>query len=220
MEASTLIDPRVAVEAETVVPLVAHGPLEHGTYEAGEEGRKVTRCRLYRNLECADHQGTHEALKPYQPSGRFRIPFTVWIDPEGNKLFRRDGWRRPDEFLLDIRLALDKVPGPRRSRAEYAAIVKPLDEAAAALAAERFGEAAAKFEEARGPDVAESRRIAQAGLDDIRRRGETLLAGAQASLKAGSLKKARPTLELLAREFQRFDSGREAAELLRSFPRP
>src|SRR5688572_3798183 len=167
MEASTLIDPRVVDAAVSVVPVVAHGPLEHGTFQSLENGRMVTRCRLYRNLECGDHQATHDYLLPYQPKGRFRIPFTVWIDPEGNQLFRRDGWRRPTEFLLDIRLAIEKVKGPSRSRAEYHALIKPLDEAKAAMTERRFAAAASRFEAVRKSSSPEVRAAAEAGLEEI-----------------------------------------------------
>src|SRR5687767_12546277 len=176
MEASTLIDPRVAEAATTVVPVVAHGPLEHGTFETVENGRTVTRCKLYRNLECAEHQATHEGLKPYQGTGRFRIPFTVWIDPEGNKLFRRDGWRRPDEFLYDIRLAIEKVKGPSLTRPQYAALIKPLDEAREAIAARRFAVAASRFKEIQSAESPAIRAAAEAGLEEIRATGATLLA--------------------------------------------
>jgi hypothetical protein len=220
MEASTLIDPRVAEAALTVVPVVAHGPLEHGTFETVENGRTVTRCKLYRNLECAEHQATHEGLKPYQGTGRFRIPFTVWIDPEGNKLFRRDGWRRPDEFLYDIRLAIEKVKGPSLTRAEYFAIIRPLDEAKAALAARRFALAAAKFESIRSSASPDARAAAEAGLGEIRATGATLLAAAKAALKGGRIRQARPALDELAREFGAFDSGREAVKLFADVPCP
>ena len=221
MEASTLIDVRVIDAATTVVPVVAHGPLEHGTFETREDGRAVTRCRLYRNLECGEHQGTHEALKPYQKSGRFRIPFTVWIDPEGNQLFRKDGWRRPEEFLLDIRTALEKVPGTRRTREEFAALVKPLDEGREALSSRRYAEAAAKFEEAARPDAPEMiRRAAEEGLKEIRTTGEAIVAAAKGALKGGRNRQARPALDLAARQFPSLECGKEALELIRKLPFP
>jgi hypothetical protein len=220
MEASTLIDPKIVDACTAVVGVVAHGPLEHGTYEAMENGGSVTRCKLYRNLECAEHQATHEALKPYQGPGRFRIPFTVWIDPEGNKLFRRDGWRRPDEFLLDMRLALEKVPGRRRSKADYTTLVKPLDEAVAALAAKRYGEAAAKFDEASKPEVAEVRRLAEEGLKEVRAFADSVLAAAKSALKAGRTRQARPALDMLARQFATLECGREALDLVKKLPFP
>lgn len=220
MEASTLIDPRVVDAAATVVPVVAHGPLEHGTFQALENGRMVTRCRLYRNLECGEHQATHDFLLPYQPKGRFRIPFTVWIDPEGNQLFRRDGWRRPTEFLFDIRLAIEKVKGPSRSRAEYAALVKPLDEARAALNQQRYAEAAARFEEAGRAEAPEVRAAAEEGLKEIRTVGDRLVAAARAAVKAGRIRQARPALDLAARQFPSLDSGREAVELIKKLPFP
>ena len=220
MEASTLIDPRIVEAATTVVPVVTHGPLEHGTYETIVDGRTVARCRLYRNLECSEHGATEEALKPYQAAGRFRIPFTVWIGLDGRTLFRRDGWRRPEEFLHDIRVALEKIPGPSRSRDEYAALVKPLDEGFAALLAERYAEAAGKFEEARQPDVAEVRREAETGLREIRIRGDAILAAAKAALKAGRLRQARPALDLAAREFPALECGREAVEEIKKLPFP
>lgn len=220
MEASTLIDPKIAEAVEAVVPVVAHGPLEHGTYEETVDGRTVARCKLYRNLECADHQATHEALKPYQGAGRFRIPFTVWIDPEGKRLFRRDGWRRPDEFLLDMRFALEQVKGPRLSKADFTAFVKPLDEGFAALAAQQYAEAAAKFEEARKPDVAEIRRSAEAGLKQILEFGDSILKAAKVALKAGRAGQARPALDMVAREFPALECGREALDLVRKLPFP
>ena len=216
MEASTLIDPKVVEACTTVVPVVAHGPLEHGTFEAKENGVAVTRCKLYRNLECSDHQETHEALKPYQPAGRFRIPFTVWIDPDGKQLFRRDGWRRPEQFLLDMRTALEKVPGPRRSRADYQALVRPLDEGLAAMAAERWGEAAEKLEAARKTDVALVRDPAEAALKEIKARGDAYWKAAKSAWTSKREKEARPVLEMLAREFTRFECGRLAADLLKS----
>ncbi|HEY3227023.1 MAG TPA: hypothetical protein VGK61_08535 [Planctomycetota bacterium] len=219
MEASTLVDPRAIEATEDFVPVVAHGPLEHGTYQAEENGRKVARCRLYRNLECVEHQLTHEALKAYLKDPRFRIPILIWIDPDGKEIFRRSGWRRPEEFLSDLRRAEAKVPGPRRSRAEARVLVRPLDEAVVALSAQRFAEAAAKFEEAGRPDVEVVRREAKAGLDAIRARGEEMLEGARSSLKAGSVRRARPILELLVREFPAFDCGRQAAELLQTLPK-
>jgi hypothetical protein len=219
MEASTLVLPLTVAASEEIVSVVAHGPLEHGTVDVEEGGRKVARCKLYRNLECSEHQATHEALKQYLKDRRFRIPVEIWIDPEGKELFRYYGWRRPEQFLRDMNEALAKVKGPRLSKAEYRSLVKPLDEAQAALAAERYGEAAAKFEEARRPDAAEIRRDAEAGLGEIRARGEAILRQAKGSLKAGSARKARPNLELLAREFPSFDSGRQAAELLKSLPK-
>ena len=220
MEASTLIDPKIAEAVEAVVPVVAHGPLEHGTYDTTVDGRSVARCRLYRNLECSEHQATHEALKPYQGAGRFRIPFTVWIDPEGNKLFRRDGWRRPEEFHFDMRLALEKVPGKRLSKAEFTAFIKPLDEGFADLAAQRYAQAAAKFEEARKPDVAEIRRSAEAGLKQILDFGDSILKAAKVALKAGHAGQARPALDLVAREFPGLECGREALDLVRKLPFP
>ncbi|HTF56329.1 MAG TPA: hypothetical protein VK661_03600 [Planctomycetota bacterium] len=219
MEASTLVDPRAIVATEDFVPVVAHGPLEHGTYQAEEDGRKVARCRLYRNLECVEHQNTHEALKAYLKDPRFRIPIMIWIDPEGKEIHRRYGWRRPEEFLSDLRKAEAKVPGPRRSRAEARALLKSLDEALAAQAAQRYAEATAKFEEAGRPEVEVIRREAKAGLESIRKLGEEMLASAQVSLKSGSVRRARPTLELLVLEFPAFDSGRQAAELLKTLPK-
>lgn len=216
MEASTLIDPQVAEACTTVVPVVAHGPLEHGTFETIEDGKPVTRCRLYRNLECSEHQGTHEALKPYQEKGRFRIPFTVWIDPSGKQIFRRDGWRKPEEFLFDIRLGLEKVPGPRRTRAEYAALVKPLDEGLAALAAERWGEAAEKLDKARKTDVPQVKEPAEAGLKELQARGDAYWKAAKTAWGSKKEKEARPLLQMLSREFSLFECGRLAADLLKS----
>jgi hypothetical protein len=219
MEASTLIDRKSSTPA-TVVPLVAHGPLEHGTFETRENGVAVTRCRLYRNLECGEHQGTHEALKPYQGPGRFRIPFTVWIDPDGKQSFRRDGWRRPEQFLLDMRNALEKVAGPHRTREEFAALVKPLDEARAALSSKRYAEAAAKFEEAARTDVPEVRSAADAGLQEIRTMGDTIVAAAKGALKGGRTRQARPALDMAARNFPSLECGKEALELIRKLPFP
>jgi hypothetical protein len=220
MEASTLIDPRVVDAATTVVPVVAHGPLEHGTFEAIENGRPVTRCRLYRNLECAEHQATHDALFPYQPKGRFRIPFTVWIDPEGKQIFRRDGWRRPDEFLYDIRLALEKVKGPRRSKADYLSLVKPLDDGLAALAVQDFHAAAVNLEKARGADVPEIRDPAEAGLQQIESTAEKILAKAKSALKAGRTPHARQGLDFAARQFPTLETGKEALKLMQELPFP
>ena len=143
----------------------------------------------------------------------------IWIDPDGKELFRRSGWRRPEEFLSDLRRASAMVPGPRRTQAEALALLKALDEGQAALAAEKFAEAAAKFEEAAKPDVDVIRKEAKAALDAMRKRGDEMLAGAQGSLKAGSVRRARPLLELLAREFPAFDCGREAANLLQRLPK-
>ncbi len=216
MEASTLIDPRVVDACTTVVPVVAHGPLEHGTFETREDGHSVTRCRLYRNLECAEHQATHEALKPYQEKGRFRIPFTVWIDPDGKQLFRRDGWRRPDEFLFDIRLGLEKVPGARRSRAEYRALIWPLDEGMASMAAERWGEAAVKLDTARKSDVPLVRDPAETAFKEIQARGDAYWKAAKSAWSSKREKEARPVLEMLVREFSLFECGRLAKDLLKS----
>ena len=220
MEASTLIEPKITEAVTTVVPVVAHGPLEHGTYEATVDGKTVARCRLYRNLECHEHVATHDGLKPYQGTGRFRIPFTVWIDPEGKQLFRRDGWRRPDEFMLDIRTALEKVTGARKSKAEYTALVKPLDEGSAALAAQRYAEAAEKFEQAKNTEVEDVRRAAEAGLAQVRAFGDAVLTAAKAALKAGRTRQARPALDTLARELPNLPCGREALDLLRKLPFP
>jgi hypothetical protein len=220
MEASTLIDPRVVEAVTAVVPVVAHGPLEHGTFETQEDGRPVTRCRLYRNLECSDHQATHEFLPPYQPKGRFRIPFTVWIDPDGKQLFRRDGWRRPEEFMLDIRLALEKLGGTHLSKAEYLALVKPLDEGRAALAANRYAEAAAKFEEAAKADALEVKASATEGLKEIRQVGDGILKAAKTALKSGRTGQARTGLDILARQFPTLECGREGLELVKALPLP
>ena len=143
----------------------------------------------------------------------------IWVEPDGKELFRRSGWRRPEEFLSDLRRASAMVPGPRRSKAEALALLKALEEGQAALAAGKFAEAASKLEEAAKPDVEVIRGEAKAALDSIRTRGDEMLAGAQASLKAGSVRRARPLLELLAREFPAFDCGREAAKLLQANPR-
>jgi hypothetical protein len=220
MEASTLIDPRVVDAATSVVPVVAHGPLEHGTFQAVENGRTVTRCRLYRNLECAEHQATHDALLPYQAKGRFRIPFTVWIDPEGKQLFRRDGWRRPDEFLFDIRHALGMVKGTRRSKAEYILLVKPLDDGLAALAAQDYNTAALNLEKARECGVAEISGQAMEGLAEIRRAAVVILARGKNALKAGRAAHARAALDTAARHFGAIEAGREALSLIRTLPFP
>jgi len=216
MEASTLIDPVVAEACASIVPIVAHGPLEHGTFETVEDGKTVTRCRLYRNLECAEHQRTHEALKPYQEKGRFRIPFMVWIDPDGKQIFRRDGWRKPEEFLFDMRLGLEKVTGTRRTRAEYAAIVKPLDDGLAAMAAEKWGEATEHLSKASKSGIAIVQQPADAALAEIKARGELYWKAAKAAWDAKRTNDARPVLELLAKEFSFFETGRLASDLLRS----
>ena len=216
MEASTLIDPRIVDAVTGVVPVVAHGPLEHGTFQAMEDGRAVTRCRLYRNLDCSEHQATHEFLFPYQPKGRFRIPFTVWIDPEGKQLFRRDGWRKPEEFLFDIRQGLEKVPGPHMTKADYASLVKPLDEGLAAMAAEKWGEAAEKLDKARKSEVPKVKDPAEAAFKELQARGDAYWTAAKRAWNSKKEKDARPILLMLAREFSIFECGRLAAELLKS----
>ncbi|MBI4565692.1 MAG: hypothetical protein HY716_13440 [Planctomycetes bacterium] len=219
MEQRTLPEPRVIEASEEAVLLVAHGPMDHERHEVQEGGRTVTRCGLYPNLECEDHKRSEEALGPYL-RGTYRIPIMIWIDAEGKERFRRSGFRPPEEFIKDLRQALDQIPGPRISKSEYAALVRPLDEALAARGGERWKEAAEKFAEAaRGSNEA-VRREAEAGLQELRAKGEALLQEAEAQAKAGWLDVARATLNLLAQEFSALECGAKAAERVRELGDP
>src|SRR5262245_3151757 len=116
MEASTLVDEKVIEDTAAIVAFVAHGPMDHPKIEVEEGGKKVTRCGLYPNLECADHKRGSEVVGRYI-QGRFRLPSMIWVDGDGKELFRKPGYRRPAEFLTDMKNALAKLPGKRVEKA-------------------------------------------------------------------------------------------------------
>ncbi len=214
MESSTLVDLETIDASASVVCVVAHGPMEHGTMEVEEDGKKVRRCSLYPNLDCAEHDANSPFVGNYI-QGRYRIPASFWLDGDGKELFRKLGYRRPLELQRDMRDALAKLPGPRLPAAEYRAIRKALDAGRAALDAGRWGEAMARFRSVPKGAPAILRGQADAALAELRGNAERMLGEADVLRKGKDLDGAKALLKTVATDFAGTPEGDSAAARLK-----
>jgi len=215
MESSTLPDDGVINATADIVAVASHIDKDHGTIEVAENGRKVTRCKIYPNLTCEDHERTSEVGKAYL-KGRFAAPVSLWCDPAGKELFRHYGFRRPEVFLNDLKSALEKVPGPRVAKADYDRQGPHLLEGEKALREFRYKAAIASLTSAGAGKVDVIRKAAEAHLSAIRKTGDEILQRARRHVDHGRNAQAKDLLILLSDEFGALECGRLAAELLKT----
>ncbi len=217
MESSTLPDPAFAAAAADFVAFAGDTARTHVAVERIVDGKPVSRCPVYPNLTCLEHQKAADVAGLWI-RGRYPTPTVIWSDGSGKELIRRGGVRKTDEVVQDARNLLAKLPGPRASREDYQAVGPAFRDAEAALVAERYDEAIRKFGLAVAGRVPALKAAAEEALAGIRRTGDKLLGEGRAYLDAGETKEARRYLDLLSREFAALDCGRQAAELLKSIP--
>jgi hypothetical protein len=213
MESSTLPNDEVIDATADIVAVASHLDKDHGTYEAVENGRKVSRCKIYPNLTCDDHERTARVGGLYI-KGRFAAPVSIWCDSTGKETSRHFGFRQPEVFLKDLKAALEKVPGPRVSKADYDRQGPPLLEGERALAEGQYKSAIAGLTKAADGKMEAIRKAAEIHLAEVRKTGEDLLARARRHIDRGQTKSARSLLTYLAEEFGALECGRVSAELL------
>ena len=214
MESSTLVDLKFIEATDDVVALVAHGPMDHGRTEVEENGVKVTRCDLYPNLECAEHERNSEVLLKYF-NGRFRLPHMIFCDGDGKELFRRGGYRRPDELRKDLRDAIAKMPGKKLTRDEYKPLASAFDAGLAAANAMKWVEAAEKLRPLATNGPAGMKEKAAEVLGQMKELADAQFAAGRDLVAAKRLDDARRQLKEVADNYPSFESGAEAAALLK-----
>lgn len=214
MESSTLIDAAVVKASETFVALVAHGPTDHPKLEVEEGGRKVERCGLYPNLDCSDHVAAGAVVADLF-KGRFRLPSMVWVDGDGRELFRKAGYRRPEEMLKDLRDARAKVPGPTLGRAEYRAQQAAIEEGVAAAEAGKWRDAVRRLTSLPGKPTEAMKQRADAALAEVKAVGEQRLLEAQETMANRDRAEGLALLKAVAEDFEGLDPGTKAAALLK-----
>jgi hypothetical protein len=214
MESSTLPDTQVIAASTDMVGVASHIDNDHGTTEVTENGRKVTRCKIYPNISCEDHMRTAEVGKLYL-KGRFAAPVSLWCDPAGKELFRKYGFRQPEVFQADLKEALGKVSGTRIAKSEYDQQARPLEEGEAALKSGKYKAAIEAFTAAAKGKIEGLRKAAEGALGNLKSTAVTMLDRARRALEAGKSDRAREMLVYLADEFGALEAGREAAELLK-----
>jgi len=214
MESSTLPDTQVIAATTDIVAVASHIDNDHGTIEVVENGRKVTRCKIYPNISCEDHVRTAEVGKLYL-SGRFAAPVSLWCDPAGKEIFRKYGFRQPDVFQSDLKEALGKVSGPRISKSDYDLQAKPLEDGETALKAGKYKAAIEAFTAASKGKIEGIRKAADTSLAGLVSAAVSMLDRAKRAVEAGKTDRAKELLKYIADEFGALDAGREASELLK-----
>ncbi|MBI4566133.1 MAG: hypothetical protein HY716_15715 [Planctomycetes bacterium] len=148
------------------------------------------------------------------------MPTVIWCDTLGKEMFRRGGnygsGAGADQIVRDLSRALDRIPGERRSRAEYETHVQPLDEGERAFTERRWNDAIKMLTSAKNGPLPALTKAADEKLSEIRKIGERLLLEAQAYLEIPEVESARERLKLLSEQFIALECGRKAAELLKS----
>lgn len=214
MESSTLPNDTVISATTDIVAVASHVDNDHKSVEVVENGVKVRRCTIYPNLKCEDHVRTSEVGMKYI-KGRFAAPVSLWCDASGKEMFRKSGFRQPENFLEDLKEALGKVPGKRVGKPEYDRQALPLEAAEAALSDGKYKSAIEGFTTASKGEIEALRKAAELGLAGVTRTGQGLLARGRSALDSGRTDQARELLKIVAEEFAALDCGREAAELLK-----
>ncbi|MBI4564796.1 MAG: hypothetical protein HY716_08920 [Planctomycetes bacterium] len=210
LEAQTLPDPQLIAASHDMVAVAAHRGRRHGTLEIGGSPR----CKIYPPLECADHERTADVGLNFL-RGRLAPPAMIWCDASGRELFKRAGYCSASQMIEDLRAALGRMPGSRIPRTTYAIQGVPLERAEKAAARRRWKEAILGFMQAREGPIARLKKAAEEGLAEIAKVGEQLLKEARAYLEISDPESALPYLKLLVEEFDSFESGRNAASLLK-----
>lgn len=214
MESSTLIDAEVVKASETIVALVAHGPTDHPKIEAVEGGRKVERCGLYPNLDCAEHVAAGAVVAELF-KGRFRLPSMVWVDGDGKELFRKAGYRRPEEMLKDLRDAQARIAGPRLSRADYRAQQSAIEEGTAAAQEGKWTEAIRKLRSVPESATEAMRRRVAAALAEVKAAGDLRLREALETIEKRGRDEGIPLLKAVAQDFAGLEPAEKAAAHLK-----
>ena len=214
MESSTLPDAQVIAATTDMVGVASHIDNDHGTIEVVENGRKVTRCKIYPSITCEDHVRTAEVGKLCL-KGRFAAPVSLWCDPAGKELFREYGFRQPEVFQEDLKKALGKVSGKRISKAEYDQQAQPLEEAETALKSGKYKAAIESFTAATQGKIEGIRKSAEASLANLKSTAASMLDRGRRALESGKPDRAKEILAYIADEFGALEAGREASELLK-----
>ncbi|MBI4563433.1 MAG: hypothetical protein HY716_01900 [Planctomycetes bacterium] len=225
MVESSIIPNDELIEASAgVVAVASVAGREHGSLETVVNGRRVSRCKVYRNLTCDDHERASAVGLKFLTSGFFEIPTVIWCDPAGKEMFRRGGSDVREgslkvyckQIIKDLHRAVEATPGQQRSRAEYEVQGLPLEEGEAAMTERRWKVAVDKLTQAKHGPFATLTKAAEEKLDQIRRIGDRLLQEAQAYLEVSEEENARERLQLLSGEFIALDCGKKAADLLKA----
>jgi len=112
MEEDTLRNARVIEMSKTFVSVVAHRDIGHGSTEAMRGRDNVMLCNDYANIPCEVHVRGWEAIRHFI-DGTFLTPTTVFCDPAGKELFRREGDPGPSTMIKLMNDALAKVSGDK-----------------------------------------------------------------------------------------------------------
>ncbi|MBI4564812.1 MAG: hypothetical protein HY716_09000 [Planctomycetes bacterium] len=213
MEVSTVPNQALIDASTDMVAIASATGREHDVIKTVVDGRDVTRCEVYRNLTCDEHERTSAIGLRFLSESSFAVPTIVWCDGAGHEMFRRGGGDAR-QIIEDLRRALEQMPGEHRSREEYEAHNRPLEEGERALVERRWKDAIDKLTTAAKGVFPSLRKVAEEKLAEIRTIGDRLLQEAQSYLEVSDGGSARERWKLLAGEFLALECGKNAAELL------
>lgn len=108
MAESSYTDPKVIAKSQLLVNVVAHNESGHGDREMMVGKEKVAICKEYYTIPCAVHKEAWKAVNKFF-SGGFKTPTTIFCDPTGKEISRREGAMASGELIKEMDKALAKA---------------------------------------------------------------------------------------------------------------
>lgn len=110
MEDTVYPDAKVIDASRNFVNVIGHREDEHGTRDVVVNKEKMTVCKVYGSIACEVHkQGFSNTNKFF--SGNFKTPTTIFCDPSGKELSRKEGGLSITEQVKLMGEALKRVSG-------------------------------------------------------------------------------------------------------------
>jgi hypothetical protein len=199
MAESTWTDKKVIEASKNFVCLVGHGEMQHGSNEVLLGREKVKLCSEYYTISCDKHvDGAKIVGRFFQ--GQYSTPTTVFAEPGGKELFRKQGSMSAGELVKQMNDALSKVAGEKVPLPVWAAAKQLLKDAEAALEKKDGKKAIDAYTKV--GKLSRSiwfKDTSKEGLDKVNAEGEKLLQDAMALENAAEKKKA---LQKIADDFK------------------
>jgi hypothetical protein len=192
MADSSFTDARVIELSRSFVNVIANGDTGHG------EDKKL--CKLYRTIPCSVHQRGMYAGRNFFP-GNVSTPVTVFADPAGKELFRKQGALNASALAKHLQEALARISGEKIPLPSW----KLHRDGQAALENGEFKKAIESFSRIK------SKRLKDDDLGRVSQKGEALLKEAL-ELPADEKKAA---LKKIADEFKPLEVSKRALEALK-----
>ncbi|MBI2901746.1 MAG: hypothetical protein HYY17_16295 [Planctomycetes bacterium] len=210
MAESSYTDRKVIDFSRNFVNVIAHNEAEHKEREVQIGKEKKSLCEEFYTIPCEVHRKGYGAVNKFF-SGNFSTPTTVFCDPAGKEIARKEGALGAGELAKEMQTVLQKVVGEKVGLAAWRQAKQALADADAALAEGNYKKAVDLFTKV---SKMAGKAVQELGKEGLKKCGEAGAKLLEEALAMTDIEEKRKALKKLVEDFKGTETATRAKKEL------